>query len=92
MHVVIICYTSFIETEMRKVNIMNNNSYQRYNHRKGRWERRISRNRYRNTYITYPQSNGSHRGGRSMAGLVGAIVILLVLGLNVYGYFIWYFR
>lgn len=89
MHVVIICYTSFIETEMRKVNIMNNNSYQRYNHRKGRWERRISRNRYRNTY---PQSNGSHRGGRSMAGLLGAIVILLVIGLNVYGYFIWYFR
>jgi len=92
VHVVITCYTSFIETEMKKVNIMSNNSYQRYNHRKGRWERRISRNRYRNTYITYPQSSGGHRGGSSMAGLVGAIIIIAFVGLGAFSYLSWLFR
>lgn len=91
MHVVINCYTSFIETEMEKVDTMSNYSYQRYNHRKGRWERRIPRNRYRNTYITYPQSGGG-RGGSSMAGLLGAIVIIVFVGLGLFSYFSWYFR
>lgn len=68
---------------------MSNYPYQRYNHRKGRWERRMPRNRYRNTYITYPQSSGRRGGG---AGLFGAIVIILFVGANVFSFCMWYFR
>lgn len=70
---------------------MSNNTYLKYSHKNKRWERRYSRSRgYRSGYVTYPQ--GGRRGGRSMAGLLGAIVILLFIALNVYSYLIWYLR
>lgn len=70
---------------------MNYNSYTKYNHKKGRWERRYPRTRrYNGGYVSYPQYSGGRRGGK--VGLFGAIVIILFVGLNLFSFFSWYFR
>lgn len=69
-----------------------NNTYLKYNHKTKKWDRRYARSRgYRTNYVTYPQSGG-RRGGSSMAGLFGAIVIILFIAVNAYSFLSWYFR
>lgn len=66
------------------------NSYTKYNHKKGRWERRYTRSRgYRSSYVAYPQGGNRRGGGASWFGI---IVILLFIGLNAYSFLSWYFR